>query len=37
MQIASVLLIFLSIFAMARARVEGSLSPGNQHEAPNAR
>jgi drug/metabolite transporter (DMT)-like permease len=37
MQIASVSLIFLSIFAMARARVEGSLSPASQHEAPNAR
>ena len=37
MQIASVSLIFLSIFAMARIRVAGSLSPRNQHEAPNAR
>jgi drug/metabolite transporter (DMT)-like permease len=37
LQIASVLLIFLSIFAMARARAEGSLSPGNQHEVSNAR
>jgi drug/metabolite transporter (DMT)-like permease len=36
-QIASVLLIFLSIFAMARARVGGSLSPGSQHEVSNAR
>jgi drug/metabolite transporter (DMT)-like permease len=37
MQIVSVLLIFLSIFAMARTRVEGSLSPGSRHEVPNPR
>jgi drug/metabolite transporter (DMT)-like permease len=37
MQIASVSLIFLSIFAMARVRIGGSLSPGTQHETPNAR
>jgi drug/metabolite transporter (DMT)-like permease len=36
-QIASVSLIFLSIFAMARARAERSLSPRDPHQAGNAR
>ncbi|MET0676857.1 MAG: DMT family transporter, partial [Bradyrhizobium sp.] len=37
MQIASVSLIFISIFAMARARAGASRSLENQHEASNAR